>query len=122
VKRDRQPKQARVEKEKTDHADKCFAVFEIDLGAGRDKRREDARIDSVIEHSQITLVGEKRLHRNEASLQTFNAQRPLAMDCLFLCKNCCASESEKTAASLATERRCLNGVLHFIEQAAGIES
>ena len=122
MKRDRQPKQARVEKEETEHADKCFAVFEIDLGAGRNKRRENARIDSVIEHSQITPVGEKRLHRNEASLQTFNAQPPLAMDYLFLCKNCCASESEKTAASLTTERRCLNGVLHFIEQAAGIES
>src|SRR5215831_14532663 len=74
VERDRQTEQTRVEKEETDHADKRFAVFEIDLGAGRDKRRENARIDGVIEHGYITPVGsEERLHKRSFAL---NVQRP----------------------------------------------
>jgi hypothetical protein len=63
VQRDAQPEKASVEKEKSDDADKAFAIFEIDLGAGRDERRYDSRIDHVIEHGEITPArSEKWFH------------------------------------------------------------
>src|SRR5713101_2469354 len=36
---------ARVEKKKTDHAEKCLALVEIQLRVARDQRLEDFRID-----------------------------------------------------------------------------
>ncbi len=59
----RQTEQSCIEKEKTDDADERLAVFVIDLSAGRDERRENARIDNVIEHGEITPArSEKWFH------------------------------------------------------------
>ena len=49
MQRNRQTKKARVEKQKPDHAKKCFAIFEVDLGSRRDQGRNDLRIDSEVE-------------------------------------------------------------------------
>src|SRR6267378_8687931 len=58
-----QREKASIEKKKSNDADKGFAIFEIDLGAGRDERRYDSRIDNVIEHGEITPVrSEKWFH------------------------------------------------------------
>ena len=63
MERNGQTEKPGIGKKESDDADKCFAVFIIDLGAGWNERREDTRIDDVVEHRQITPIGgEKRLH------------------------------------------------------------
>ena len=64
MQRNGQTEKARIEKEKSDDADKGLAVFVIDLGAGRDERRENLRVDNEVEQCEVTPIGsEKRLHR-----------------------------------------------------------
>ena len=66
VERDGQAKQACVEKEKADDAEKCFTIIVVELDAGRNKRREDRRIDNEIEHRKITPISsEEWLHGDD---------------------------------------------------------
>ena len=68
MQRDGQPEQARVEKKKADHAEKCLPIFEIDFSSRRDERRDDLWIDHKIEDGEIPPVGgEKRAHANKIS-------------------------------------------------------
>src|SRR5213082_907795 len=51
---------ARVEKKKTDHAEKCLALVEIQFRLTRHQRLQDFRIGDEIQHRQVTPVrGEK---------------------------------------------------------------
>jgi hypothetical protein len=55
--------ESRVEKKKTDDADECLAVFEIDLRSWWDEPRKDRWIDNEIQHRQVTPVSaEEGLH------------------------------------------------------------
>src|SRR6266581_3271522 len=55
--------QARVEKEKANNTQKRLAIFVVDFSASRNKGREQARIDDVIQHRKVTPVSsEKWLH------------------------------------------------------------
>src|SRR5215471_1768104 len=60
-----------VEKKKPDNTEKGLTIFEIDFGAGGNQRRDQARIDHIIQHRQITPVGPQewlhdlRLRRSE---------------------------------------------------------
>src|SRR4029077_9208023 len=52
-----------VEKQKSDHAEKGLTIIEVDLCATRNQRREQARIDDIIQHGEVTPVSsEKWLH------------------------------------------------------------
>src|SRR5437879_7805450 len=46
MERNRQPEQACVEKKEADYAQKCFAIFEVDLGSRRNQRCDDLWIDN----------------------------------------------------------------------------
>ena len=74
MQRNRKAEQSRVEKEKANDTQKRFAIFVIDLGARRDERRQNTRINNEIQNGEITPVGgEKGLHdgirRSQAPLQ-----------------------------------------------------
>src|SRR5437588_4231453 len=56
MKRNRQTKQSRVEKEKTDHDQKRFAVLEIDLSSRRNQWCDDRWVDNEIEHGGISPI------------------------------------------------------------------
>jgi hypothetical protein len=45
---DRKTEKTSIEKQKSDNADKCLAVFIIDLCAGRNERFNESRINDVI--------------------------------------------------------------------------
>src|SRR5437667_3593521 len=63
VQRDGKSEETRVEKEKSDHTEKGLIVFVVDLCTKRNQRREQARIDDVIQHRKVTPVcREKWLH------------------------------------------------------------
>src|SRR5438552_8985304 len=63
VQRDRDTEKTRVEKQKSDHAEKGFMIIEVNLCATRNQRREQARIDDIIQHGEVTPVSsEKWLH------------------------------------------------------------
>jgi len=72
----------RVEKEKSDHAQEGLTVFKVDLCTGRNQWREQARIDCVIEHREVTPVScEKWLHsekRFAIERSTLNVQRSMS--------------------------------------------
>ena len=68
MQRNGQAEQAGIEKKKTDHTEKGFAIFEIDLSPRRNERREDLWIDHEIEHGEVSPVGsEKRSHTDNIS-------------------------------------------------------
>src|SRR5262249_9866306 len=55
----------------TNDTEKSLTVFEIDFGFGRNQRRNEARIDDVIQHRQITPAGrEKWLHATNVNAQS----------------------------------------------------
>jgi len=63
MQRDRKTQETGIEKEKSDNANERLAVFIIDLGAGRNQRFNQNRIDDVIQYRQITPVsGEEWFH------------------------------------------------------------
>src|SRR6266496_2725473 len=63
VQRNWKSEKARVEKEKSNHAQEGLTIFEIDLCTQRNERCEQARIDGVIQHRKVTPVSsEKGLH------------------------------------------------------------
>ena len=63
-----------VEKEKADDTEEGLTIFEIDFGAGGNKRRDQARIDHVIQQRQITPVGRQEwLHATTLTLNRSDA-------------------------------------------------
>src|SRR5262249_41421186 len=55
----------------TNDTEKSLTVFEIDFGFGRNQRRNQARIDDVIQHRQVTPIGrEKWLHATNVNAQS----------------------------------------------------
>src|SRR6266436_19989 len=63
-----------VEKEKSDDTEEGLTIFEIDFGARGNKRRDQVRIDDVIQHRQITPVGRQEwLHATTLTLNRMHA-------------------------------------------------
>src|SRR5207253_1424679 len=63
-----------VEKEKPDDTEEGLTIFEVDFGARGNKRRDQARIDDVIQHRQITPVGRQEwLHATTLTLDRSDA-------------------------------------------------
>src|SRR2546423_2323282 len=59
VKGNRQADEARVEKQKTDDADECLAIVEIQLCFDGNQRLQNFRVDGEIQHRQITPIRRK---------------------------------------------------------------
>ena len=69
MERNRQAEQTGIEEKKADHTNECLAMFEIEFGARRNKRRDDRWIDNVIKHGEVTPIGgEKGFHTERSAV------------------------------------------------------